>query len=128
SSHFSNRIIKKGDFFTIYVDITNGHEEPIVLQEVKISQPMGFYPVTLEKLKKLQIPGSGRLSEFFRKLFSWSPMQQQRREEGEDFTFERMSEKIKGASIIHGLQDVFVEPKTSYNEIFTLQAGWTGGF
>jgi hypothetical protein len=97
------------------------------LREVKISQPMGFYPVTMERLKKLQMPSLTKLSELSGKLFHSGSAGQHRREEGKNFTFEEMHETIKGGSILHSLQDVTVERNTAYTEIFTLQAGWTGG-
>lgn len=126
-SNLSSRIIKKGDFFTIYIDITNGHEGPIDLREVKISQPMGFYPVTMERLKKLQMPGFARLSELFGKLSGSAQSVQPRREDDPNFSFEEMHEKIRGGSIIHEMHDAIIQKNTAYTEIFTLQAGSTAG-
>lgn len=131
NSRFSNRIIKKGDYFTIYIDIANGNEQEIKITEVKISQPMGFLPITMRKQEKGQRSLWGRLTRFYGKITSKYGGVVVSGDTVSDtglsaVKIEEVQEKIKGASLIHELK-ADVQPKSSYSEIFYLKAGWSGG-
>lgn len=43
----SHKIIKKGDYFSIYITMKNGHKEEIKINEVRLFQPTGFIPIEL---------------------------------------------------------------------------------
>jgi hypothetical protein len=45
----STKIIKKGDYFSIYVDVTNGEAHEIKLTKVKLFQPTGFTLAPINK-------------------------------------------------------------------------------
>jgi hypothetical protein len=42
---YSSKIIRRGDTFSLYVDITNGYSDEIVIMNVPITAPIGFKPV-----------------------------------------------------------------------------------
>jgi hypothetical protein len=128
-SRFSNRIIKKGDYFTIYIDITNGHEKEIKLIEVKISQPMGFIPMTSESQQEAQKSIGARFWEWLENRYGRKPVGSSPSvTKTQAYTFEPTNDKVKGASIIHEIPKIPLEPKSTYSEIFYLKAGWSGGF
>jgi hypothetical protein len=128
TTRFSNRIIKKGDYFTIYIDITNGHEKEISLSEVKISQPMGFLPVTIQEQKTGQQSLWTRILKYFEKhgAGKTSTPNISSTPDTRSVRIVEMNEKIQGASLIHE-PNTPVQPKTAYSEIFYLKAGWSGG-
>ena len=55
----SNRVIRKGDYFGIYIDITNGYDFPILISEIKLVAPMGFSQPKEQKTKKEESSVSG---------------------------------------------------------------------
>lgn len=129
SASLSNRIVKKGDYFSLYVDIVNGHEDPIEILQVLLFQPVGFIPVKLNKLPPTIFDA---IRNFFRGGYGESididldvaageiielPKQKQEQEQPETFI---------GPSIVHRPNQL-VQPKTKYREDFNLKAGWTGG-
>jgi hypothetical protein len=146
-SHFSNRIIKKGDYFTIHIDINNGNEKPITLNEVKISQPMGFDPVTIEEQEEVQVSKWKRINGIIKEIFPRPKRRSNVVETTPDssestrletnnsnnlvsdkvpFVIRPTREIIEGASIIHEVTET-IQPKASYSETFYLKAGWSGG-
>jgi hypothetical protein len=42
SASLSNRILRKGDVFNIYVDIHNISDKPINIEDVQLVSPLGF--------------------------------------------------------------------------------------
>ena len=133
TSRFSSKLIKKGDIFTIYIDIVNGHEETIKIKAVTISQPMGFIPLTYEHQERKQTP-------FFDKIIKRNRSFREISLTGLDFgalsssfavtqstvKHEQTNEKIRGADLIRELNEP-IEPKSTYSEIFYFKAGWSGG-
>jgi hypothetical protein len=53
-------VIRKGDYFGIYIDITNGYDSPILISEIKLVAPMGFsQPKKDKKKQEEESSGSG---------------------------------------------------------------------
>jgi hypothetical protein len=50
SASLSNRILRKGDVFTIYVDIHNTSDKPISIVNVKLVSPLGFIQYEKDKM------------------------------------------------------------------------------
>lgn len=46
TTSLSNKIIRRGDTFSVYVDISNGTEKPISLTRIKLVTSLGFIDVT----------------------------------------------------------------------------------
>lgn len=129
SGRFSNRVIKKGDYFTIYIGITNGHEKDIKLNEVKISQPIGFIPVTSKSQDIARQSIGARILEWLDNRYGKKPVgTSSTGKKDSGYTIEPTNDKVKGSSIIHEIPEVPLEPKSTYSEIFYLKAGWSGGF
>ena len=45
----SNRVIRKGDYFGVYVDITNGYDSSVEISEIKLVAPMGIAQTEKDK-------------------------------------------------------------------------------
>lgn len=137
TSRFSSKLIKKGDIFTIYIDIINGHEKTIKIKAVTISRPMGFIPLTYEHQERKQTPFLDKIfkrGERYRKNVSQITLR------GWDYgalassfavtespvEYEKTNEKIRGASLIRELNES-IEAQSTYSEIFYFKAGWSGG-
>lgn len=110
---FSNSIIKKGDHFSIYLNITNGHEGPITVTEVKLIQPMGFIPVRSNEQ-------SLTLLDAFRNFMKYDNFSGPPPPKGQ------VDETLIGPSMIHKPNQT-IQPKGEFREDFNLKAGWTGG-
>jgi hypothetical protein len=52
STSLSNKILRKGDVFSIYVDLHNISEKPVVISDMKIVSPVGFIPLSKDKEKQ----------------------------------------------------------------------------
>jgi hypothetical protein len=51
----SNKVIRRGDMFGIYLDITNGFKENITVKRIKLTAPMGFINLTeLEEMRRIK--------------------------------------------------------------------------
>jgi hypothetical protein len=141
SATLSNRIVKKGDYFSIYIDITNGHEDPINITQVRLFQPVGFIPV---KVNKLPATIFEAIRNFFRESgvqeidrstggrenqvpnIQWRPPPPPPTEEPKP-NGDEPAERVIGPSIVHSSNGQIVQPKAKYREDFNLKAGWTGG-
>jgi hypothetical protein len=154
SASLSNKIIKKGDYFSIYVDITNGHEEPITITDVRLFQPVGFVPVKLNFLPRTFfdsirnfffyrdievsiLEGSFAVkskdsSENASKTFNGPEnttgvkTNSSENVSNESGSSANVSETFIGPSIIHRPHQL-VQSKEKFREDFNLKAGWTGG-
>jgi hypothetical protein len=57
------KVIKKGDFFNITVDVTNEHMKEITVKEVRLFYPVGF--VTTEEVRKEETSTTNRNASIF---------------------------------------------------------------
>jgi hypothetical protein len=55
STPSSNRIIKRGDYFNIYVDVLNGFNKQVTIKEIRFSQTMGFKALTEKMVRQVSI-------------------------------------------------------------------------
>jgi hypothetical protein len=147
----SHNIIKKGDFFSVYVNVTNGHEQEITIKEIRLFQPTGFIPIESTKPKRSHKLGIllnllRPLLEFFGSSFmtvDWEDMIRgwygaPKRAETTDKMKEpveqpqlkksqfSLNEVVLGPFIRHPL-DIQIQPKATHREDFNLKAGWSGG-
>ena len=122
----STKIIKKGDYFSIYVDITNGEADEIKLTKVKLFQPIGF---TLAPINK-QFTIIDAIKETIKSISLL---------EGK-FELKRSDEAIRNIDELPGTpyievsrptieqtSDIIIQPKDTYRIDFNLKAGWSGG-
>jgi hypothetical protein len=136
----SNNIIKKGDHFNIYVNVTNGHEKEITIKEMRLFQPSGF--IALGRRSK-NIGAKLALLRPFAEFFGFKPALDYiyeslegdveyikrttiRSTEGSVGSSDSKDEVILGPFIKHP-QETIIQPKGTYREDFNLKAGWPGG-
>lgn len=66
----SNNIIRKGDYFNIYIDVFNSYDNPITIKEIKLDCPIGFIPLKGDKeLSVMQTSIMRGILSFFGEFF-----------------------------------------------------------
>lgn len=141
----SNRIIKKGDYFSIYVTTLNGYNEKIFIDKIKIYHPTGFKPqeiykrdaidllTILEKtfenkdFSKIASNIINPISLFVEfigvfKKYRQSPEHLSQSKEKMKKFLQNMDEDIIGPFIIHTPR-LWLHSQTEYREAFNILAG-----
>jgi hypothetical protein len=124
----STNIIKKGDYFSIYLNIVNGHEVPISLTNVKLFQPTGF--IQSPDVKQYSIFDA--IKDFFKSSFGSTSIHLDLGVIGIKYSDVKEQKTSKNsvtdttASISQKFNQI-VQPKNAYRVDFNLKAGWSGG-
>jgi hypothetical protein len=114
STSLSNRILRKGDVFSIYVDVHNIGKDPINITDMRIVSPVGFISLSKDKKKPVWKRILGEFTERAVKIdfpgvfeIEWSPPRDQ-----------------QGTSQLTAApQSVTVASNDTYRENFIIQIG-----
>lgn len=132
STFLSTKIIKKGDYFSIYVDITNGEGVPITLTSVKLFQPIGFTEERLNKQPSLfatlveAIVGFFSFSELSVSLFEGKLHVRSPPDASDKDSSSKKRNDISKPTIEENIE-ITIQPGDTYRVDFNLKAGWSGG-
>lgn len=131
----STKIIKKGDYFSIYLNITNGHEKQITLTGVNLFQPTGF--IQREKIEEVSMFHG--IIDFFKSFFLERDIEiaifqgklQLKKVPGEQLDSEKTqppeSSSFGSPARIPLPFNQKIQPNDTYRVDFNLKAGWSGG-
>jgi hypothetical protein len=142
TTSLSTKIIKKGDYFSIYVSITNGHEKEITITTVKLFQPIGFTDAPINK--------QYTLFEGIKEFFSYKDVSvsvgvlsskfelrsHHQDKHKQSYPSQTVIDELPGTPYIEVSSakpniekkpNQIIQPKNTYREDFNLRAGWSGG-
>jgi hypothetical protein len=129
SALLSSRILRKGDVFSVYVDVRNIGKEPIHIVNVKLTSPLGFIKLSKDKMPT-SIWDSIRGTRIGLTSFEFKAEQFEVRVAPFEFEISRSPVKTAATdsqktatTTIPNSQKVTVQPNESYRAEFYLQAG-----
>lgn len=127
------KVIKKGDFFNITVDVTNEHMKEITVKEVRLFYPVGF--VTTEEVRKKQAQQIGMLLFLFQPLIDFfgygkiaeALSKNDKVQDNQAKSITTKASELEGVLVTSHPLEVIIQPKGDYREDFGFKAGWAGG-